>query len=135
MALNPFRSEAVSTRNIASCIGNRRGMARRAKRNSSKRDRQLLGLDLVDMIRDDVTMAPSPEARPEMKPALTYEELAQRIAAMTPEQRRRPAVVAMQNTGEVAGITDIVPIEEFNGVELPNQMAVWYDNHSDPPIH
>lgn len=32
----------VHQKNDASCIGNKRGMARRAKRNSSKRLRQIL---------------------------------------------------------------------------------------------
>jgi hypothetical protein len=33
---------SITQKNDASCINNRRGMARRAKRNSNKRDRQIL---------------------------------------------------------------------------------------------
>lgn len=46
MARSLGRDQSVAQRNNASCIGNKRGMARRAKRNSNKRDRQFLARDL-----------------------------------------------------------------------------------------
>lgn len=46
MARSMMRDPSIHQKNIASCVGNRRGMARRAKRNSSKRDRQTLARGL-----------------------------------------------------------------------------------------
>ena len=46
MARSLCKDQSISQKNDASCIGNKRGMARRAKRNSNKRDRQLLQKDL-----------------------------------------------------------------------------------------
>jgi len=65
---------------------------------------------------------------------MTYEKLAEEIAKMTPEQRKRPAVIAMQVTGEVAEVKEILPIEDFNGVELPDQKVIWYDKYSEAKV-
>lgn len=64
---------------------------------------------------------------------MTWEEMGQRIAEMTPEQRLCPAGVAMQETGEVAHVKDIIPAKDFNGSELPDQFVVWYDNYEAFP--
>jgi hypothetical protein len=50
MARSLHRDQSISQKNNASCIGNQRGMARRAKRNSNKKDRQFLKKDLDDRI-------------------------------------------------------------------------------------
>lgn len=52
MSHTRFNFEHIHQKNDASCIGNRRGMARRAKRNSNKRDRQALQQDLDRRIMD-----------------------------------------------------------------------------------
>lgn len=46
MARNLHKDPSISQKNDASCIGNKRCMAKRAKRNSNKRDRQRLKNDL-----------------------------------------------------------------------------------------
>lgn len=46
MARSLGRDQSISQRNNASSIGNKRGMARRAKRKSNKTDRQTLKKDL-----------------------------------------------------------------------------------------
>ena len=51
MARSLFRDPSIRQKNDATCIGNKRGMARRAKRNSNKRDRQLLRKELVEEIK------------------------------------------------------------------------------------
>jgi hypothetical protein len=51
MARQHFKDPSISQRNDASCINNKRGMARRAKRKSGKTDRQLLKKAL-DEIQD-----------------------------------------------------------------------------------
>lgn len=38
---------------------------------------------------------------------MTYDELAAEIAKMSPEERQRPAVVALPDSGEVVEITHI----------------------------
>lgn len=50
MARSLCKDQSISQKNDASCIGNKRGMARRAKRNSNKRDRQRLDKDLKERI-------------------------------------------------------------------------------------
>lgn len=50
MARSLHRDQSISQKNNASCIGNKRGMARRAKRNSNKADRQFLQKDLENKI-------------------------------------------------------------------------------------
>lgn len=55
---------------------------------------------------------------------MTYEELAARIAAMTPEQRLCPAAIADLDIGESFEIKDVVSHEDFNGVEILNQMIM-----------
>lgn len=42
------RWQYVSQKNDASCVNNKRGMARRAKRNSSKRARRHVKKDLLE---------------------------------------------------------------------------------------
>jgi hypothetical protein len=49
MARSLFKDMSISQKNNASCINNKRGMARRAKRNSNKRDRQRLQRELDSM--------------------------------------------------------------------------------------
>jgi hypothetical protein len=46
MARSLHKDPSISQKNDASSIGNKRGMAKRAKRNSNKRDRQKLQKDL-----------------------------------------------------------------------------------------
>ena len=46
VARQQFRDPSIHQKNDASCIPNKRGMARRAKRNSGKRDRQRLAKEL-----------------------------------------------------------------------------------------
>lgn len=46
MARSLHRDPSISQKNDASCIGNKRGMARRAKRHSNKVDRQALKKEL-----------------------------------------------------------------------------------------
>ncbi len=46
MARNLHKDPSISQKNDASCIGNKRGMAKCAKRNSNKRDRQKLKKDM-----------------------------------------------------------------------------------------
>jgi hypothetical protein len=65
---------------------------------------------------------------------MTYDQLADAISKMTPNQKKRPAVIAMQQTGEVAEIESLGKIEDFNGTELPEQMVIWYENQKDPDI-
>lgn len=48
MARSLCKDQSIIQKNDASCIGNRRGKARRAKRNSNKRDRQFLKKDLKE---------------------------------------------------------------------------------------
>lgn len=48
------KDPSISIRNDASCINNKRGMARRAKRNSNKRDRQLLRADLAVQVEEQM---------------------------------------------------------------------------------
>lgn len=59
MARNLRKDQSIVPSNDASCIGNRRGMARRAKRQSNKSDRQhlnkMLKLDYQEW-RDDLTL-------------------------------------------------------------------------------
>jgi hypothetical protein len=50
MARSLGKDQSITGKNDASCIGNKRRMARRAKRNSNKRDRQFLNKDLKDQI-------------------------------------------------------------------------------------
>ena len=45
MARSLHKDSSITQSNDASCIGNHRGMARRAKRNSNKTDRQSLKID------------------------------------------------------------------------------------------
>jgi hypothetical protein len=47
MAKSLGKDQSIGQKNNASCISNKRGMARRAKRNSNKRDRQLLKKELT----------------------------------------------------------------------------------------
>lgn len=49
MARNLHKDPSITSKNDASCINNKRGMARRAKRNSNKRDRQSLTKETVDL--------------------------------------------------------------------------------------
>lgn len=65
---------------------------------------------------------------------MTYDALAELIAKMTPEQRKRPAVIAMRQTGEVAEVSRLGPIEDFNGTELPDQMVISYDARKEAAI-
>lgn len=65
---------------------------------------------------------------------MTFDQLGKKIAKMTPEQRKRPAVIAMQRTGEVAEVDEIGKIGDFNGENLPNQMVIWYENRAEPKI-
>ena len=68
---------------------------------------------------------------------MTFNQLAKQIAKLTPAQRKRPAVIAMQQTGEVAEIDEICKIGDFRGKDgenLPDQMVIWYDNRSEPKI-
>ena len=65
---------------------------------------------------------------------MTYKELAEVILSLTPEQLNRPAVIAMQQTGEVAEVKSLDPIETFNGTELKDQHVISYDARKDPNI-
>lgn len=51
MARSLFKDPSITQKCDATCIPNRRGMARRAKRNSNKRDRQRLGKELMEEIK------------------------------------------------------------------------------------
>ncbi len=46
----PAKDLSITQKNDASCINNKRGMARRAKRNSNKRDRQMLKREMNSMM-------------------------------------------------------------------------------------
>ena len=46
MARSARKDQSITQKNDASSISNRRGMSRRAKRNSNKRDRQFLNKEL-----------------------------------------------------------------------------------------
>lgn len=50
MARSLHKDPSINQKNDASCISNRRGKARRAKRHSNKRDRQLLRKDLENRV-------------------------------------------------------------------------------------
>jgi hypothetical protein len=50
MARSQFKDMSITQKNRASCINSKRGMARRAKRNSNKRGRQRLMKELLEMI-------------------------------------------------------------------------------------
>lgn len=58
---------------------------------------------------------------------MTYEELGLIIQHMTPEQRQCPAIVCDNNEGETSEIESIIPVEQFNGDETPNQLAIWLE--------
>jgi len=51
MARNLHKDPSIRQKNDASSISSKRGMARRAKRNSNKRDRQLLKKEKENEIR------------------------------------------------------------------------------------
>ena len=53
MARSHFRDQSISQKNDSSSIGNKRGMARRAKKNSSHRDRQMLKKELDLLVKDN----------------------------------------------------------------------------------
>lgn len=53
MARNLFSDPSITQKNDATCIGSRRGMARRAKRNSNKRDRQRLRRELLGLMKKE----------------------------------------------------------------------------------
>jgi hypothetical protein len=65
---------------------------------------------------------------------MTYDELAAEIAKMSPEERQRPAVVALPDSGEVVEITHISPIVVFNDVDLPLQQVLVYDECYEPKV-
>ncbi len=65
---------------------------------------------------------------------MTFQKLYEEIGQMTPEQRQRPAVIAMQLTGEVAEVIALRRIADFNDTQLPDQLTIWYDRHLDPAI-
>jgi len=50
MARSLHKDQSITQKNDASCIGNARRKARRAKTNSNKRDRQFLDKDLQKQI-------------------------------------------------------------------------------------
>ena len=56
MARSHFKDQSISQKNDASCMSNKRGMARRAKRNSNKRDRQFLDKDSRRRINEIYSM-------------------------------------------------------------------------------
>jgi hypothetical protein len=65
---------------------------------------------------------------------MTFDDLGARIAAMTPEQRKRPAVATEHGTGSVSEISDIIPIDDFNGRDLPHQWVMWVDTRNVPKV-
>lgn len=66
---------------------------------------------------------------------MTFQKLYEEIGNLTPQQRQRPAVIGMRQTGEAAEIKSLIPIKEFNDTQLPNQFTLMYDNYRDPAIH
>lgn len=52
MARSIGKDPSITQKNDASCIGNKRKKAHKAKTNSNKRDRQILKKDLVQKCQD-----------------------------------------------------------------------------------
>lgn len=55
---------------------------------------------------------------------MTYEDLAAVIAKMTPEQRKKTAVVAEYDYGTAVPVESLVPLEDFNGQEEKDQLVI-----------
>lgn len=55
MARSLCKDQSITQKNDASCIGNHRHMAHRAKTNSNKRDRQFLRKLLLKEINESTT--------------------------------------------------------------------------------
>jgi DNA replication initiation complex subunit (GINS family) len=62
---------------------------------------------------------------------MTWDQLAERINQMTPEERKLSAGIAMMQTGEVAHVKRISTMEDFNGVERKDQLIIIYDDYTD----
>jgi hypothetical protein len=54
---------------------------------------------------------------------MTYEKLGELIAAMTPEQRAKPALIPIKETGETAEITEL----SGGFTEDENQVVLWHN--------
>lgn len=59
--------------------------------------------------------------------SMSFDELGKKIAAMTPAERAMPALVGDDNTGEAGTVTELIPIEDWNGDETPNQNVLMTD--------